>query len=79
MEINISSEHINENSINDILIFLKTKSITAQVFKTSSIVKYINEYKVEHGLRINFFDTSKEIFKDIVWSFLKKKYKLTCA
>ena len=79
MEINISSEYITNNSHLDILKFFQSNNISVQVFNTGSTVKYNKKYKIENGLLIKLFDLSTDDFKNIVWPYLKDKYKLNCA
>ena len=56
MEVNISSKKINNNRINNFLVYLKNCKIEARIIKSKSCVNNNNKFEIEDGLNILFFN-----------------------
>ena len=79
MEVNISSKKINNNKINNFLVYLKNCKIEARIIKSKSCVNNNNKFEIEDGLNILFFDMTLQKFKRIIWSYLKFTFKIKCC
>ena len=79
MQLNISSDKINDININKIADFFMKNHIETNITKVLSTVKCGQTMNVENGLQIMFFESSSNIMKSIIWPYLRDLLDLECA